>query len=211
MIPARMLQLLGFGPVFATARSIAQHKFQRIIEFDIHPNRIHETDVAVLIGPDQADVEVFAAMGLHALNHARSDLVEKIAGVGREPTRLVHPGACIDSSATLGVNVLVAAGATIGPGCVVGDGCVILDGARIEAGAQIECYAWMGANTVIGFEAVLGSHSILRMGVHIDAGVRIGHHCELSKSGLRQRDVQSSTFEASIFEAPVRMFSGRHS
>jgi acetyltransferase-like isoleucine patch superfamily enzyme len=204
------LAVIGAGPLLAVASAIAARTRELdAFDVDLPTDSIPEADLAFLIGRDSSEAEAFAAVGLHALNHARSDLAARLVSLGYRLARLVDPLGLVDPSATLGNNVLVGPHASIGPGCVVDDGAVILDGARIEAGARIGAFAWIGANVVVGFGASVGEHTILRSGVHLDAGVPVGHHCELATPGLRQKAVDDCTFDTPAFDRPVRIYRGR--
>ena len=210
MSAVRPLAVIGAGPMLAIARAIAMAtRPSDAFVVELPPEAIPHADLVVLIGRDAMQVDAFAAMGLHALNHARGDLVARLRHVGYARTRLVHPSAIVDPSAALGENVLVGAHASVGPDCVIDEGAVILDGARVEAGARIGAYAWIGANVAVGFGASCGAHTILRPGVHLDAGVPVGHHCEIATPGLRQRAVPDCTFDTPAFDRPVRIYHGR--
>lgn len=202
--------VVGHGPAFEIARSIASAAdvpaVPRFIE--VAPDQIAGADLGALAGVTPAGATAFAAVGLHALNHARSDLVARLRSSGFDLGTLVHASAVVDATSRLSLNVLVSAGATLGPGCEIEEGAVVLDGARIEAGARVGAYAWIGANVVIGFGASVGAHTILRPGVNLDAGVSVGDHCELATPGLRQKTIESSTFETPAFELPVRILRG---
>lgn len=205
----RPLVLLGAGPVLTIARAIAADVSPgaTAVVVDLPPDRIADADVRALVGTAPGPVDAFAAIGLHALNHARSDLCARLSAAGYALARLVHPRAIVDRSARLGVGVLIGAGASVGPGAEIGDGCVILDGARIEAGARVGAYAWIGANVAVGFGASVGAHTILRPGVNLDAGVPVGDHCELATPGLRQKAIPDRTFETPNFDRPVRVYA----
>ena len=211
MTVKRLLTIVGAGPVFAVARAIATdlEGEKRVVAVELPPDRIAETDVRSMLNRPPAESDVFAAIGLHALNHARADLCAKFAEAGYPSVTLVHRRASVERSAILAPNVLVCAGTSIGSDAVVEAGAVILDGARIEAGARVGAFAWIGANVVIGFDASVGAHTILRSGVNVDAGVPIGDHCELATPGLRQAAVVDRTFDTAAFEQPVRIYRGR--
>jgi len=207
----RPLALVGAGPALAIARSIAAAARPDTAWFvvELPPERIPEVDLRALIGRSPAEIDALAAVGLHALNHARSDLASRLDQAGYALARLVHPTATVDPTATLGTGVIIGAQASVGPDCVVDDGTVLLDGARLEAGARVGAYAWIGANVAVGFGARVGAHTIVRPGVSIDAGVPVGEHCELALSGLRQAAVPDRTLESVAFEHPVRVYRGR--
>lgn len=195
------LMIIGSGPVIAIASDVAGSNpgGRTFRPIELSPERIPDADIASMVGRPSRGVDVFAAIGLHALNHARSDLVTKVRQAGFGIATLVHSRAIVSSSAVIGANALVAGGASVGANASLGEGCVILDGARVEAGARVGAYAWIGANVVIGFGCSVGDHSILRPGVHLDAGVSVGHHCELSTPGLRQAAIADRVFETPSF------------
>lgn len=210
MTTARALAIVGAGPMLAIARAIGLETRPRdAFAVDLPPEAIPNADLRFLIGRPSVEVDAFAAVGLHALNHARSDLIARLDDAGYAMPSLVHPRSFVDPSATLGRNVLVGPHASIGPGCVVDDGSVVLEGARIEAGARVGAHAWIGANVAIGYGASVGAHSILRPGVNLDAGVPVGHHCELATPGLRQQGVPDRTFDTPTFPSLVRIYRGR--
>lgn len=213
MTLARPIAVVGSGPILAIARSLAAELVGdgRVIAVELPPDRIAGADARTLIGRAPGEIEAFAAVGLHALNHARADLCAKLLEAGYSLATLVHPRAIVDRSASLESNVLVCGGAGVGPGASIGSGVTILDGARIEAGARIGPFAWIGANVAVGFGASVGAHTILRPGVHLDAAVPVGDHCELATPGLRQAAIPACTFDTPAFDRPVRIFRGRES
>lgn len=207
---ARPIAVIGSGPMLAVARAIATELggADRLLVIELAPDRIADADVRAVIGRPPAEIDAFAAVGLHALNHARADLCAKLAEAGYVIATLVHPRAIVERSAVLDSNVIIGAGASIGPDAVIATGAVILDGARLEAGARVGSFAWIGANVAIGFGASVGAHTILRPGVNLDAGVPVGDHCELVTPGLRQAAVPDCTFDTPAFDRPVRIYRG---
>ena len=213
MTLARPIALVGSGPVLAIARSLAAELAgaESVIVVELPPDRIADANVRALIGRDPGEGDALAAGGLHALNHARSDLCSMLLHASAPLETLVHSRAIVDRTASVASNVVVCAGAGAGPGASIESGAVILDGARIEAGARIGPYAWIGANVAVGFGASVGAHTILRPGVNLDAGVPVGDHCELATPGLRQAAIPACTFDTPAFDRPVRIFRGRES
>jgi acetyltransferase-like isoleucine patch superfamily enzyme len=203
------LIIVGNQPVLGLASDIAGHGvgFSAIV---LEPSDISTVDVIGLLGAAPRSVSVFAAIGLNALNHARSDLVRKVQLAGFALQSLIHPTAAVATSAKVGSNVLISAGASVGPDCEIEDGTVILDGARVEAGARIGAFCWLGGNVVVGFRAALGSYSIIRPGVNLDSEVSVGDHCELSTPGLRQKPIPAGVFETEMFES-ARLYRSQSS
>lgn len=78
----------------------------------------------------------------------------------------IHPGAVIDSSATIGGNTDIAAGAVIAEDVVIGQDCQIGANAVIEKGVSIGNGTVIGANTVIS-HAEIGDHVTIHRNVSI--------------------------------------------
>jgi UDP-3-O-[3-hydroxymyristoyl] glucosamine N-acyltransferase len=83
------------------------------------------------------------------------------------PTGQIHPAACIDPSARIGVGTEIAAGAVVASGAEIGAACRIGPNAVIGANVRI------GDHTVIGANASL-SHCEIGRHVVIYPGARIG-------------------------------------
>lgn len=79
----------------------------------------------------------------------------------------ISPAATIDPSASIGADVMIAAGAVIGPGVRIGDRTRIGANAVLASGVQV------GSDTSIGALSSI-SHAIIGNGVIIHRGVQIG-------------------------------------
>ena len=83
-----------------------------------------------------------AAVGDHDL---RMRWLDGLARAGFVLPVLIHPGAVVSPSASLGYGTVICARATIGAGAVIGKGCIISSGATIDRdmtvpdGTHIDC------------------------------------------------------------------------
>lgn len=210
MTVARLI-IVGDGLVARQAAAIAARgDVARVVECELlTADQIWRTDLDFLQGCDPATTEVFAAVGLEALNFARSDLWGKLRIAGFRSARLVHPAAAIDPTAHVGGNCLVDAHASIGPGAKIGEGTILGAGARVDAGATVGAFSWLGANASIGGDTEIGTHTVLGAGVHVAARLRIGANCEVSVPGSYDRSLDDGTFISALFASAARIHDGR--
>ena len=125
----------------------------------------------------QAAVAIGGARGLERCRIARQ---LRAAGFALSP--LVHPGALVAASATLGAASQVLAGAVVGSGAEAGEGvivntaasvdheCVLGDGVHIAPQATLCGCVRVGAHTLIGPGAVIVPRIRIGSGVIVGAG-----------------------------------------
>jgi bifunctional UDP-N-acetylglucosamine pyrophosphorylase/glucosamine-1-phosphate N-acetyltransferase len=104
-------------------------------------------------------------------------------------TFLDPAAACVGPRARLGMDVVIAGGASltgqveIGPGTQVGPGCIVTD-SRIGAGVVIKPYCVIDRSEV-GPGCQLGPFAHLREGTLLETGVHLGNFVETKKTTLR--------------------------
>jgi sugar O-acyltransferase (sialic acid O-acetyltransferase NeuD family) len=118
-------------------------------------------------------------------NGARRALADRLETLDFELINAIHPSANISRSASLGRNIVVAAGAVVCAHCQIGDsvilntGCIVdheslvgtathvCPGARVAGRVMIESGAFIGIgatviqNTRVGYEAVIGAGAVV--------------------------------------------------
>jgi len=118
-------------------------------------------------------------------NGVRRDFAHKLLELGLELINAVHPSANIASNATMGKNVVVAAGALVCAHCQIGDsvilntGCIvdhesligtathICPGARLAGRVTVESGAFVGIGATViqslrvGYESVIGAGAVV--------------------------------------------------
>ena len=204
------LVIIGDGLVARQALSIAAFiaPAPEVRAEVLTPEQIWRTDLEFLNSDTPTCTEVFAAIGLEALNYARFDLWAKVRLAGFRCARLVHPAATIDPTAHVGGNCLVGAHVSIGPDVRLGEGCILNSGARIEAGTVIGSFCWIGANATLGGDTKVGAHTVFGAGVHIASGMTVGAHCEVTLPGSYDQPLAEGTFASRWFASPPRIYRG---
>ncbi len=118
-------------------------------------------------------------------NGVRRDFAHKLSDLGLQLINAVHPSANIASNATMGKNVVVAAGALVCAHCQIGDsvilntGCIvdhesligtathICPGARLAGRVTVESGAFVGIGATViqslrvGYESVIGAGAVV--------------------------------------------------
>lgn len=153
--PAREMNLLilGAGSHGAELGELARslNVFRRIEFLDDDPAKeamgpcadlaryVHEYPIAI------------PAVGDHDL---RMRWLEELAGAGFVLPVLIHPGAVVSPSASIGYGTVICARAAVGAGAVIGKGCIISSGATIDRnviipdGVHINCGQVVTANSL---------------------------------------------------------------
>jgi sugar O-acyltransferase (sialic acid O-acetyltransferase NeuD family) len=124
-----------------------------------------------------ARTDVFIAVGE---NRRRQALFEGALALGYEVPALIHPGAIVSPSATVGLGTVLMAGAIVNANTSIGRYCIINTAAsldhdnRLEDGVQI-CPGVRSAGTVrFGALAFVGTGATIIPGVTIGANATIG-------------------------------------
>jgi len=155
---------------------------------DVHGRRID--GIEVLGHPDdlpqiRRDLGVDCAIVAIGDNGVRRQFADRIESVDLELINAVHPSANLARNASIGRNVVVAAGALVSAHCQIGDsailntGCIIdhesligtgshiCPGSRLAGRTTIESGAFIGIGATViqhvrvGFEAVVGAGAVV--------------------------------------------------
>jgi UDP-3-O-[3-hydroxymyristoyl] glucosamine N-acyltransferase len=202
----KRLVIVGDDSIAALAQSIAARTRGGDVSIQaLPPDRIAATTLTFLSDAEPGDTEVFAAIGMSALNFARFDLWAKLRMMGYRCATLIDPNAAVDPSAVLADNVLVGAQATVGPGVKIGSGTIVHAGVHVGAHATLGKFGWLAQGVTIGASAKIGPHVVLGAGVHLADGAELGGSNEISVAGTYRGRIPYGTFIAPEFTTPVRL------
>lgn len=203
------LVIVGDGAVFKLAAAIAAktRPSGTVGLISLRPDQIAASQLEFLDSETAASTDVFAAIGMHALNYARFDLWAKIRLKGFRCASLVHPTACVESTVRVADNCLVGPFVSIGPDATVERGSVLLSHSSVASDARVGAFGWLAKGAAVGAGAQIGSHVLLGEGVRIADGVLVGDNCELTIEGSYRSDVAGGTFADPAFDSPVRLYS----
>lgn len=207
MSDARTLVVVGEAPLATLAATIgvADRGVQRVRIVELTPDRIADDPLDGLAHDNAAAVDVFAAIGLAALNFARFDLWAKLRLKGFRCAALVHPRAFVDPSAVLGDNVLIGPGAIVEPGAKIGRGTIVGSATVVGTGSEIGPWCWLASRVAVGAGSRVGAHTVLGGGVHLADRTEFAGPGEIDVAGTYRGRFDPGTFIAATFPAPVRL------
>jgi len=186
----RRVLILGAGGHGRVVLDILLQAAHQVVGFldnnpDIHGRRIDGLPVLGSTGDlprlaERANVDgVIVAIGD---NGVRRGLAREVEAAGLELINAIHPSAALAHNATLGRNVVVAAGVVVCAHCQIGDsvilntGCIIdhqtmigegshiCPGVRIAGRVKVEAGAFIGIGATIIPKITLGCESIVGAG-----------------------------------------------
>ncbi|MHB8234403.1 MAG: LbetaH domain-containing protein [Solirubrobacteraceae bacterium] len=146
----------------------------------IDPGRVGATvgalEVLGVQAPEQGSAVAIAAGG------SRRDHWSHLSGGGWQPRTIVHPHACVSSSASLGAGCVVGPGAVIGAESQIGEHTLVSRGVlvghhvRIGAfvsllpGANLASHIAMDDDTIVGMGAIVVDHTAVGPRAIVAAG-----------------------------------------
>jgi len=211
MSGARSLVVVGEPPLVTLAAAIgaAQRGAASVRVVELSADRIQTSMLEFLAGERPDSTDVFAAIGMSALNFARFDLWAKLKLNGFRAATLVHDRATVDPTTELAENVLVAAGAVVDAGARIGTGTVVGAAASIGAGASVGAWTWIASGSVVGANAAVGGHVVIGVGSHLADRSEFPGPGEISVAGTWSGRVSPGTFISSELPGGARLMVPR--
>lgn len=204
MSAPRRLVVVGEAPLATLAATIGvmERGAGNVRVVELAPDRIADSELGFLADDPPDATDVFAAIGLSALNYARFDLWAKLKLKGYRCATLVHPRACVDASAMLVDNVLVGPSASIEPEARVGRGTIVTAATSVGTAAAIGPWCWLARGVVVGAQAAVGAHVVLGTGVQLADRTEFPGPGEIDVAGTYRGKIAQGTFISPEF--PVR-------
>ncbi len=149
----------------------------------------------------QEKLSVDAAIIAIGDNGIRRDFAEKCQQIGLILVNAVHPSANIAPSATIGSNVVIAAGALVCAHCHIGDsvilntGCIVDHESMIGQGTHVCPGARLAGRVIVGSDAFVG------IGATVIQNLKIGHHAVVGAGAVVIREVKPM---ATVVGVPAR-------
>ncbi|HUP80240.1 MAG TPA: DapH/DapD/GlmU-related protein [Pirellula sp.] len=109
--------------------------------------------------------------------------------IGWKPFTVVHPSAIISPSARIGEGVFVGPLAIVSTKAFVGDHCIVHLHASIGHDAQIGEYSAILPGARISGSVFVGDRVLIGSNAFVNAGVRIGHDCQVDALTYVSRDL----------------------
>ena len=145
-------------------------------------------EVTVSYPPDR--FAMFVAVGYSNMR-ARERMYTTAANEGYRFANFVHPTAFVDSSATLGENVLVLPGTIIEPFAKIGDNNVIWSSVVISHNATVQDHCFLASKALVGGFSEVGENSFVGFGATVIQNVRLGRETLAAAGSLVTKDTQA--------------------
>ena len=121
-------------------------------------------------------------------NRVRAARFAAVAGVGAVPVTVIHPAACLASSAQVAEGTFVAAMAVVGPDSTVGSGTIVNHGAVVDHDCAVGrfCHiaprAVLGGGVRLGDGVFIGSGAVVLPGLTLASDVVVGAGAVVTRS-----------------------------
>lgn len=140
----------------------------------------------------RADGVELAALGVGAVTHnaTRRELFDKLESLGFELPPLVHPGANVEPSATLGRGAQVFAGAIVGSNVTIGENTIVNSGVVVSHDCVVGAHTHLTPGAILAGGVRVGQGSVLGMGVTAYLGISIGSDVVVSNGVHLLADVE---------------------
>jgi UDP-perosamine 4-acetyltransferase len=135
-------------------------------------------------------------------NRIRRSYVEIVRQAGLSLVNAIHPSAVIAPSATLGVNVVVAAGAIINPEAQIDDSAIINTGAIVDHECRVGNAAHVCPGVVLAGRVTIGDGAFLGVGARVLPCLTVGRLAMVGAGAVVLEDVPPL---ATVVGVPARV------
>jgi sugar O-acyltransferase (sialic acid O-acetyltransferase NeuD family) len=138
---------------------------------------------------DFPDAAVLAVLGSPQSYLHRAEVIRGLDIEPRRFARVIHAGAHVSPSATLGFDVMIGAGVVIGSNAVIGNHVCLLPNTVVHHDAVIGDWTLVGSNVTVAGHAVIGENAYIGSGSSLMNGIRLGERALVGMGSVVLRDV----------------------
>lgn len=139
-------------------------------------------------------------------NRVRRGYAAKLRAAGVELLNAIHPSAVVSSTATIGDNVVVAAGAIVGTGANVGSSALLNTGCIIDHECEIGEAAHVGPGAKLAGRVRVGAGALVGIGACVLPCLHIEDDATVGAGAVVVRDVTRGT---TVVGVPARVAEPR--
>jgi sugar O-acyltransferase (sialic acid O-acetyltransferase NeuD family) len=122
-------------------------------------------------------------------NLARGELSRAALDAGLMLATVVHPGAHIARTATIGAGTVIMPGAVVGAGAHIAEHVILNTGCSVDHDSRVEHTAHVSPGVHVSGGCTIGSHAHLGIGASVVAGVTIGERARVGAGAAVLSDV----------------------
>lgn len=138
-------------------------------------------------------------------NHARQEVANQLREYGVPLTNAIHPRSFISSTATIGSDVTVAAGACICAHVRIGDNVIINTGSIIEHESIIEDGVHVAPGAKLAGRVLVGREAFVGMGANVIECLKVGQSSVVGAGAVVLRDVEPFSVVAGVPARCIRL------
>ncbi len=135
-------------------------------------------------------------------NSPRRRYFQKVVDQGFELVNAVHPGSQVSSTAHLGRNVVIAAGAVISTSVRLGDGVIVNTSAVVDHECEIGRAVHICPSATLAGRVRVGDETFIGLGCNIIQCMKIGSHAIVGAGAVVIEDVPDG---ATVVGVPARV------
>lgn len=139
-------------------------------------------------------------------NRVRRGYATKLQAAGVGLINAIHPSAVVSSTATLGQNLVIAAGAIVGTGAKVGHSALLNTGCIIDHECEIGEAAHVGPGVKLAGRVRVGAGALVGIGACVLPCLHVGDEAIVGAGAVVLRDVERGT---TVVGAPARVMETR--
>ncbi len=137
-------------------------------------------------------------------NGVRRDFAERISEAGLTLINAVHPSANIAGNASLGANVVVAAGALVCAHCQIGDSVILNTGCIVDHESMIGTATHICPGARIAGRVTIESGAFVGIGATVIQSIRIGYEAVVGAGAVVIQDVAPLTTVVGVPARPIK-------
>lgn len=134
-------------------------------------------------------------------NRARLRYMQAVREAGLRLGRAVHPRATVSPSASIGENVLIAAGAVVCAEAAVGDGTIVNTAAVVDHECILDCVVHICPAAALAGRVRVGEGAFIGLGARVIQCLTVGAWSTIGSGGVVIRDVREG---ATVVGVPAR-------
>ncbi|HYL33461.1 MAG TPA: NeuD/PglB/VioB family sugar acetyltransferase [Stellaceae bacterium] len=131
----------------------------------------------------------------------RQDSFEKGLAAGLEPLAVVHPGATVSPSASIGAGTVVLAGAAVSARAVIGRNAIINTGAIVEHHCHIGNHVHVASGSRLCGQVSVGDRALIGAGATVRQSIAVGSGALVAAGSVVVKDVAPN---AVVMGVPAR-------
>jgi len=159
-------------------------------------------DISIL--PGQLAQGVSGALVAIGDNGVRREYAEMVGLIGFELINAIHPSANVAATATLGRNVVVAAGCLVCAHCQIGHSAILNTGCIVDHESIVGQAVHICPGAKLAGRVIVESGAFVGIGSTVIQGVRIGTDAVVGAGAVVIRDVTPSTTVVGVPARPIR-------